>query len=584
MVCNSLELCDAISHKHELDAVTLEGDRVSCQGTMTGGYQDPSRYVRLKLSTDKREAEKSLNQITERLPQIEADLKASTDRVELLHDQKRHAHSDRQRKRANLAQATDALHESERALRRAVDDVAWQREREHEISTSLAEYKAGIEALTREKESKTLGQLSKEEHARVDNLSKELEDVATTLASSEEGFHKLQRELRAREQHLNGYLQRRFQELGAELLKNSQQDHHERFQERKRAVERLEVEKKKVEDKLTSLNSDLRVEEESLGQKKRSLDEAQKEGQNLQSTISDQIARVDDLVLKVNSLVKKKAEYDEKLRKLTVTAADLNQYQYITTPAIIDELRSVNKSLHQFEHVNKKAIDQFSTFKDQLEELDNESKEITEAEEAIRNFMVDVDAQKEELLARVLEQVGGHFQDVFNELVLDGSARLVPVSKVEEDIETLAVRSAKKHKGMAEAVDGTKGVRIEVSFTGQSSSFLTMSQLSGGQKTVVALALIFAIQRLEPAPFYLFDEIDAALDTQYRTAVARLIQKDAAKGVQMIITTFRPEVIESADRFYRVSQRNRVSLIDSVSRIQARMVIEQQTALEGIEE
>lgn len=48
-----------------------------------------------------------------------------------------------------------------------------------------------------------------------------------------------------------------------------------------------------------------------------------------------------------------------------------------------------------------------------------------------------------------------------------------------------------------------------------------MSQLSGGQKTVVAIALIFAIQRLEPAPFYLFDEIDAALDMQYRTTVAR---------------------------------------------------------------
>jgi len=584
MVCNSLELCDVCSHKHELDAVTLEGDRVSCQGTMTGGYQDPSRYVRLKLATDKRESEHLLAQINMQLPVVETNLKASTDRVENLHEQKRQAHTDRQLSRAKLAQATDALHDSERHLRRLVEDVGWQREREHEVSTSLAEYRAGIEALTREKESKTLGKLSNEEHARVESLSKELTDVISTLATSEEGFHKLQRELRAREQHLNGYLQRRHQELGAELLKNSQQDHQERFKERERAVIRLEAEKKKVEEKLASLNSELRVEEEAVGQKKRSLDEAQKEGQRLQATISDQIARVDDIVLKVNSLAKKKAEYDDKLRKLTIVASDLDRYKAMTTPEIIDELRTVNKSLHQFEHVNKKAIDQFSTFKDQLEELDRESAEITEAEDAIRNFMVDVDAQKEELLTHVLDQVRGHFQDVFNELVLDGSARLVPVSKVEEDIETLAVRSAKKHKGMAEAADGTKGVRIEVSFTGQSSSFLTMSQLSGGQKTVVALALIFAIQRLEPAPFYLFDEIDAALDTQYRTAVARLIQKDAAKGVQMIITTFRPEVIESADKFYRVSQRNRVSTIDSVSRIQARMVIEQQTALEGIEE
>jgi structural maintenance of chromosome 3 (chondroitin sulfate proteoglycan 6) len=106
-----------------------------------------------------------------------------------------------------------------------------------------------------------------------------------------------------------------------------------------------------------------------------------------------------------------------------------------------------------------------------------------------------------------------------------------------------------------------------------------MSQLSGGQKTVVAMSLIFAIQRLEPAPFYLFDEIDAALDTQYRTVVARLIARDA-KNAQMIITTFRPEIIETADRFYRVYQKNRVSRIDCVQRQEARHVIEEQTRLE----
>ena len=51
-----------------------------------------------------------------------------------------------------------------------------------------------------------------------------------------------------------------------------------------------------------------------------------------------------------------------------------------------------------------------------------------------------------------------------------------------------------------------------------------MNQLSGGQKTLVALTLIFAIQKCDPAPFYLFDEIDQALDPQYRSAVAGTIE------------------------------------------------------------
>ena len=61
---------------------------------------------------------------------------------------------------------------------------------------------------------------------------------------------------------------------------------------------------------------------------------------------------------------------------------------------------------------------------------------------------------------------------------------------------------------------------VQVSFTGQSSEMKELQQLSGGQKSLVALGLIFAIQKCDPAPFYLFDEIDQALDSQHRHAVA----------------------------------------------------------------
>ena len=109
-----------------------------------------------------------------------------------------------------------------------------------------------------------------------------------------------------------------------------------------------------------------------------------------------------------------------------------------------------------------------------------------------------------------------------------------------------------------------------------------MNQLSGGQKTVVALALIFAMQRLEPAPFYLFDEIDANLDTMYRSSVAALINKEA-ENVQMILTTFRSELLENASRWYRVYMKNRTSRIDCVTKKQAKDAIAAQTKAEGIE-
>ncbi|CAI7887938.1 unnamed protein product [Closterium sp. NIES-54] len=102
-----------------------------------------------------------------------------------------------------------------------------------------------------------------------------------------------------------------------------------------------------------------------------------------------------------------------------------------------------------------------------------------------------------------------------------------------------------------------------------------MRQLSGGQKTVVALALIFAIQQCDPAPFYLFDEIDAALDPQYRAAVGSMIRKQADEsGTQFVITTFRPELVKVADRVYGVFHKNRVSTVK---------VIDQHAALAFIE-
>lgn len=63
------------------------------------------------------------------------------------------------------------------------------------------------------------------------------------------------------------------------------------------------------------------------------------------------------------------------------------------------------------------------------------------------------------------------------------------------------------------------GVGTSIQFAGDREA-LNVQQLSGGQKALVALALIFAIQRCDPAPFYLFDEIDAALDSAHRTAIA----------------------------------------------------------------
>jgi structural maintenance of chromosome 3 (chondroitin sulfate proteoglycan 6) len=103
-----------------------------------------------------------------------------------------------------------------------------------------------------------------------------------------------------------------------------------------------------------------------------------------------------------------------------------------------------------------------------------------------------------------------------------------------------------------------------------------------------ALALVFAIQQCDPAPFYLFDEIDANLDAQYRTAVAEMLrsiseqqgsQVEDGGGMsgQFICTTFRPEMVLVADKCYGVMfGANKTSSIDVVSREKALEFVEGQ--------
>lgn len=101
---------------------------------------------------------------------------------------------------------------------------------------------------------------------------------------------------------------------------------------------------------------------------------------------------------------------------------------------------------------------------------------------------------------------------------------------------------------------GLKGKRV----------FHNVLALSGGQKTVLALSLIFAMQRCQKAPFYILDEVDAALDENYRASVAALIKTLSAES-QFLITTFRRELCEASDAHFAVHNENRAATISPCS-------------------
>lgn len=176
-----------------------------------------------------------------------------------------------------------------------------------------------------------------------------------------------------------------------------------------------------------------------------------------------------------------------------------------------------------------------------------------------------LEQRKVEVIQFTFKQVSRYFTEVFKKLVPAGKAKLVMKTVQHEEGREMGPEDTNS--------DNFTGIGIKISFTDSDAEMREMNQLSGGQKSLVALALIFAIQKCDPAPFYLFDEIDQALDAQHRKAVADMIHELSSEA-QFITTTFRPELLEKAHKFYGVKFRNKVSHVECVSREVARDFVE----------
>ncbi len=153
------------------------------------------------------------------------------------------------------------------------------------------------------------------------------------------------------------------------------------------------------------------------------------------------------------------------------------------------------------------------SFSEQRSTLLSRKQELDEGDASITNLIDILDKRKDEAILRTFKGVSHHFTEVFAELVPTGQGKMI-------------ITKSSSESNNNTVVETFTGVQIKVSFRGEGDSYL-MQQLSGGQKALVALAFIFAIQRCDPAPFYLFDEIDQALDSTHRAAVAALIRRQA---------------------------------------------------------
>ena len=236
------------------------------------------------------------------------------------------------------------------------------------------------------------------------------------------------------------------------------------------------------------------------------------------------------------------AQYLEQLQQahadLEAVAASIEN-DGVRLHGLQSEIDRLNRDIAALGAVNLAALDELTTSRERKQFLDAQTADLKDAMHTLQDAIHKIDLETRELLAQTFAQVNEHFGRMFPTLFGGGNARLVMTGD--------------------EILDA--GVQVMAQPPGKKNS--TIHLLSGGEKALTAIALVFAIFQLNPAPFCLLDEVDAPLDDANTDRYAKLV-KEMAEGTQFLFISHNKIAMEMAEQLIGVTMQEQ-----GVSRIVA---------------
>lgn len=555
LIVDNFEHAAAVSRKYNrsLRMVTLEGELFTPGGAISGGtFRNSSNLLgrrremaelRVQVASLLEEAdghEKAISQIKERRTEVRAKLEENSRRQQelVLHQNTvRMRIAQEQARQEETATDEQALRRSLEELRAKKQDLEARREEagkalersgEQEQALSAESEKLTTElTLLREEESRRTQEYSRRETEREVILQKQ-DFEQQNLARAGEELQRFQSELEELERSLSqgsGIIVRREQEI-AELqgqLEGSDTDRGE--------GERLLKEKNEERDGLSvRLNKLIRHREEIS----RDVNVLEKECLRLQSRrerLQEQLDSRASYMWEEYEITRSDAAA---LRDETLT--DLEQLR-----KEISEGRARIKALGS---VNVDAIEEYRTLMERYTFLKGQHDDLTEAAASLEKIVAELDEAMRRQFRQQFADIQKAFDRVFKELFGGGQGQL----ELLEDADILEA-----------------GVRVIAQPPGK--KLQNMMQLSGGEKALTAIALLFAIQSLKPSPFCLLDEIEAALDESNVGRFAQYLH-NLTQSTQFIVITHRRGTMEQADRLYGITMQEKgISAMVSVDLI-----------------
>ena len=581
LVCKDLDTACRVAATSGCDCVTLDGDAVSRKGSLEGGYTD-ARRSRLAAFKAIRSAAHAYEEAATQLGKAEAVCAQLDSQVTAALSELARLQDGRTADVVGSASLKADLEAARAAGAAAQRRAAERQEAVEAMEEELAALLAAESALVAERKTPMTGSLTPQEQASLAALRPRCAELKERAAQAAQAAAQAATQLAALQAKLSSNLEARRAEVEEQLAGLGGAGH---------SVTQAEAEAKRdaaaaAVKAAEGAAKDAQAAEAALEEAKAAVAALKKELGAARSARDAAAAALQDVARDAETHAAQKMRAAQAVEALTAKIAALGSLPaeafaaHASTPVgqLTKALAKVNAQLKAYAGVNRKALDQYVSFQEQRQQLLARRQEDGQAHEKIQELIATLDQRKDESIERTFKQVAFNFREVFAALVQGGAAQLVMQRKRGPDGPPPAPgddggddddENEEPQQGAGAAgggrVDKYTGVKIKVNFgSGWVSS---LNRLSGGQKTVMALAFIFAIQRCDPAPFYLFDEIDAALDAQHRAAVAKLVAADAAeKKTQFIATTFRPELVAASDKVYGVSHAARISRVDVITK------------------
>lgn len=568
-----------LAKKHKLNAITLDGDRADKSGVLTGGYLDQHKRTRLESLKNLNESRSQHKKILEELEFVRNELNDIDTKIDQVNGNIRKVSNDRESVLTNIEIYRTSLNTKKNEkliLEESLNAIILKLEK---LNTNRTFAQEKLNTFENDLLQEFDSELSKEEKERLESLTKEisaahnklnitsdaLEGITTTIDS-------LNAELESKLIPQENDLESKMSEVGDAFIFGLQ-DELKELQLEKESVE------KQHENAVLELGTVQREIESLIAEEtnnKKLLEKANNQQRLLLKKLDNFQKSVEKTMIKKTTLVTRREELQQRIREIGLLPEDalVNDFSDITSDQLLQRLNDMNTEISGLKNVNKRAFENFKKFNERRKDLAERASELDESKDSIQDLIVKLKQQKVNAVDSTFQKVSENFEAVFERLVPRGTAKLIihrkndNANNHDESIDVdMDAESNESQNGKDNEIMYT-GVSISVSFNSKQNEQLHVEQLSGGQKTVCAIALILAIQMVDPASFYLFDEIDAALDKQYRTAVATLL-KELSKNAQFICTTFRTDMLQVADKFFRVKYENKISTVIEVNREEA---------------